>query len=107
MEMLDKDGKESWRHELPGPSGKMQRRALMEVFSHLRSPASATDTRKSNAGPGRRTHRGHQTLRVLAIPSASLTCIKPLHNALSRQGIEKSKIFLRSAKGKIKFTKAF
>src|ERR1700685_1539035 len=93
--MLDKDGKGKLRLT-PRAIGKMQRRALMEVFSHLRS-GQRDGHEKVTPGLGGERIEGTKPYEF-GDPVSELDLHQTLHNALSRQGIEKSK----EAGGKIK-----
>jgi Ca-activated chloride channel family protein len=97
--MLDKDGKGRLRLT-PRAIGKMQRRALMEVFSHLRS-GQRDGHEKVTPGLGGERIEGTKPYEF-GDPVSELDLHQTLHNALSRQGIEKSSA--ADGKAKIKFT---
>ena len=97
--MLDKDGKGKLRLT-PRAISKMQRRALMEVFSHLRS-GQRDGHQKVTPGLGGERIEGTKPYEF-GDPVSELDLHQTLHNALSRQGIEKPTA--PDAKAKIKFT---
>src|SRR5580704_2941675 len=82
--MLDKDGKGRLRLT-PRAIGKMQRRALMEVFSHLRS-GQRDGHEKVTPGLGGERIEGTKPYEF-GDPVSELDLHQTLHNALARQGL--------------------
>ena len=97
--MLDKDGKGKLRLT-PRAIGRMQRRALMEVFSNLRQ-GNREGHEKVTPGLGGERIDGTKPYEY-GDPVSELDMHQTLHNALARHGLpDKSQI--ESRKSKIKF----
>src|SRR6266581_4774718 len=84
--LLDKDGKGKLRLT-PRAIGRMQRRALMEVFSHLRQ-GQREGHEKVTAGQGGERIEGTKPYQF-GDPVSELDIHATLHNALTRHGVAK------------------
>src|SRR3954451_10151431 len=82
--MLDKDGKGKLRLT-PRAVGRMQRRALMEVFANLRR-GEREGHEKVTPGQGGERIEGTKPYQYGA-PVSELDLHQPLHNALPRHGL--------------------
>src|SRR3954451_9595053 len=82
--MLDKDGKGKLRLT-PRAVGRIQRRALMEVFANLRR-GEREGHEKVTPGQGGERIEGTKPYQYGA-PVSELDLPQPLHNALSRHGL--------------------
>src|SRR5881227_1527280 len=82
--MLDKDGKGKLRLT-PRAIGRMQRKALMEVFSNLRN-GQREGHEKVTPGPGGERIEGTKPYQY-GDPVSELDLHTTLHNALSRHGL--------------------
>jgi Ca-activated chloride channel homolog len=82
--MLDKDGKGKLRLT-PRAIGRMQRKALMEVFANLRS-GQRDGHQKVTPGPGGERIEGTKQYQY-GDPVSELDLHTTLHNALSRHGL--------------------
>jgi uncharacterized protein with von Willebrand factor type A (vWA) domain len=82
--MLDKDGKGRLRLT-PRGVGRMQRRALMEIFSNLRQ-GTRDGHEKVTPGPGGERIEGTKPYQY-GDPVAELDLHQTLHNALTRHGL--------------------
>ena len=96
--MLDKDGKGKLRLT-PRAIGRMQQKALMEVFSNLRE-GNREGHEKTTPGPGGERIEGTKPYQY-GDPVSELDLHQTLHNALTRHGLPQSK--LQNPKSKIKF----
>jgi len=85
--MLDKDGKGKLRLT-PKAVGRMQRRALMEVFANLRT-GQREGHEKITPGPGGERIDGTKPYQF-GDPVSELDLHQTLHNALSRHGLPQS-----------------
>src|SRR3954471_24902174 len=86
--MLDKDGKGRLRLT-PRGVNKMQRRALMEVFSNLRQ-GQREGHEKVTPGQGGERIEGTKPYQY-GDPVSELDLHQTIHNALSRHGLPESK----------------
>src|SRR3954469_11519892 len=94
--LLDKDGKGKLRLT-PRAVGRMQQKALMEVFSNLRS-GQREGHEKISSGQGGQRIEGTKPYQY-GDPVSELDIHQTLHNALSRHGLPpKSKIENRKSK---------
>src|SRR5205085_31663 len=82
--MLDKDGKGKLRLT-PRAIGRMQRKALMEVFSNLRQ-GQREGHEKTTPGPGGERIEGTKQYEY-GDPVSELDLHQTLHNALARHGL--------------------
>ena len=100
--MLDKDGKGKLKLT-PRSVGKMQRRALMEVFAHMRN-GSRDGHEKRTAGANGERIDGTKPYQF-GDPVSELDLHQTLHNALARHGLPDKAAGAgpTSALGKIKF----
>lgn len=86
--LLDKDGKGKL-HLTPKAVGRMQRKALMEVFANLRT-GRREGHEKITPGPGGERIDGTKPYQF-GDPVCELDLHQTLHNALSRHGLPQSK----------------
>ncbi len=98
--MLDKDGKGKLKLT-PRSVGKMQRRALMEVFANLRN-GSRDGHEKVTAGANGERIDGTKAYQF-GDPVSELDLHQTLHNALARHGLPKGVEGDASGKAKITF----
>jgi len=98
--MLDKDGKGKLRLT-PRAVGKMQRKALMEVFANLQR-GQREGHEKVTAGQGGERIEGTKPYQF-GDPISELDLHQTMHNALARSGVE-AKAGDQSGKTKINFS---